>query len=119
MTPERIAEIRQMPHDNWLLVHELLDAIEAANGTIDSLRAEVAELRAASAWIVQCSASAEGEGLLDEQALVQASLERALLAKRAGAPRIGLAQELALRIARQQGRDEARAQATTNEGEAT
>lgn len=27
MTPERIAEIRLMPHDNWRIVHELLDAL--------------------------------------------------------------------------------------------
>lgn len=33
MTPERIAEIRSMPHDNWRIVHELLDAIDAANAS--------------------------------------------------------------------------------------
>ncbi len=28
MTPERIAEIRTMPHDNWRIVHDLLDEIQ-------------------------------------------------------------------------------------------
>ncbi len=38
MTPERIAEIRLMPHDNWRIIHELLDAIEAAQQEIADLK---------------------------------------------------------------------------------
>lgn len=38
MTPERIAEIRTMPHDNWRIVRELLDALDAANAELQRLR---------------------------------------------------------------------------------
>lgn len=42
MTPERIAEIRAMPHDNWRIVHELLDALDAANAELSRLRSSPA-----------------------------------------------------------------------------
>lgn len=42
MNPERIAEIRRMPHDNWRIVHELLDALDAANAELSRLRSSPA-----------------------------------------------------------------------------
>ena len=42
MTPERIAEIRAMPHDNWRIVHELLEALDAANAELSRLRSSPA-----------------------------------------------------------------------------
>lgn len=45
MTPERIAEIRAMPHDNWRIVHELLEALDAANAELSRLRSSPARER--------------------------------------------------------------------------
>ncbi len=42
MTPERIAEIRLMPPDNWRIIHELLDALAAANSELSRLRSSPA-----------------------------------------------------------------------------
>lgn len=64
MTPERIAEIRALPHDNWRIVHELVDAIEAARAELASLRimlegaqAQNIEIRAA----LRAQATTSGE----------------------------------------------------------
>jgi hypothetical protein len=109
MTKERIAELRKLAEEygkTWFFYQTLIEVLDA----LEASQAELADIRIASDWIVNCAEYDEGSILANEKALAQAKIEHARCSRRVGPPYMGSVEDWAMLVARQQGRDEARAE---------